>query len=1082
MKTEKRKLKGSVLFTVVSVLSIMIIFMTCTLAMAAAANKRSKKTYSSSQSTYTARTAIDSMLAAVGTSKDFSKAIRSLNANDEMSIVVDLGEGSLGRVSNAKIKNIGTKTVYDPDEKDWVERNLYSLSCDVTIGGETTTITSRVMQDPPVSNGTGGGAGFLTYGSAHLGTFTSIWGGAYVGMGEWDATAADGTPVKKNWNTGDLQNLYEWQPSWMPDGVTCDIEHSNLYTPLDHRHWSGKKYNLQNDNTIETPMIFNGSFNCENILEVYFTQKDKSAVIWGDFNINNGGLGFNMSEALKNDINNNKVNNLYELPFMYIDGKLKCSNMLTMNNVKGAAVPAENHPVNVFCGSLELTEACNKFEIWTDLYCMDKGADSVIKSKGTALYNWSNSVMTGTSSISTVGGSLYSNGNLKIDTAEQALVIKGDLRVAGNLEISNTDVTVEGCVAVGGAIVLKGGKNGKGKLHVNDKFGMTSAAVDTTKSGPASGIYADKALSADDKNNQFTGSKLNMDGVHEEVVEAAYVKGLKWMVAAYNPAPPWCWCDPDGLEAFINTLPASDRPTLKHNKVGDHEFDYYDFGNYDYSTTPGVSPPFVIGTTWGDYEFAEPKNLSSKYVDDDGNEVALADKIEINGDLKFENKHVYGVNIFTNKNESIYPDYATRESLLGISWPVEGMEKGEYIKEIPSTVTMPAPIDGSAYGGNTITNNAVLTGLFTTPVNIEADGKVIYVQLSDFSLEVSDPTQSKLNVKTKNGGKVYFSLSGDIENNYQLDDERKAKKRLKTVYEYMSEFKLEDIKDAPSASLPVFKIDDYGAGYTAPTTGIDLTSKYPDGVVIKGVPSMDKFQDNNNAKFTVTPGASDYWIVLEGPTDKVYNPNDPSTYLSLENVGIEVDDTNPNAGMVKIFIKGNVAMKANSKIITKKYRQFINKESGAPDYIYMQSDPDDDNLKPPTISGKTMVPAYIPNIEIYSTDARNNPSQRAKLILDDDVLITGYIRAPYLDMETGAITEKSELLSRIYYDGVRQDSTIVGVNRFAVLGCMNVGEAEGGSQPMRVLYINRNGNKPAPITDAEGRHQYESVEYMAYQH
>ena len=93
MKTEKRKLKGSVLFTVVSVLSIMIIFMTCTLARAAAANKRSKKTYSSSQSTYTARTAIDSMLAAVGTSKDFSKAIRSLNANDEMSIVVDLGGG-----------------------------------------------------------------------------------------------------------------------------------------------------------------------------------------------------------------------------------------------------------------------------------------------------------------------------------------------------------------------------------------------------------------------------------------------------------------------------------------------------------------------------------------------------------------------------------------------------------------------------------------------------------------------------------------------------------------------------------------------------------------------------------------------------------------------------------------------------------------------------------------------------------------------------------------------------------------------------------------------------------------------------
>ena len=1069
MKTEKRKLKGSVLFTVVSVLSIMIIFMTCTLAMAAAANKRSKKTYSSSQSTYTARTAIDSMLAAVGTSKDFSKAIRSLNANDEMSIVVDLGEGSLGRVSNAKIKNIGTKTVYDPDEKDWVERNLYSLSCDVTIGGETTTITSRVMQDPPVSNGTGGGAGFLTYGSAHLGTFTSIWGGAYVGMGEWDATAADGTPVKKNWNTGDLQNLYEWQPSWMPDGVTCDIEHSNLYTPLDHRHWSGKKYNLQNDNTIETPMIFNGSLNCENILEVYFTQKDKSAVVWGDLNINNGGLGFNMSDALKNDINSNKVNNLYELPFMYIDGKLKCSNMLTMNNVKGAAVPAENHPINIFCGSLELTDKCNKFEIWSDLYCMDQDVDSIIKSKGTALYNWSNSVMTGTSSISTVGGSLYSNGNLKIDTAEQALVINGDLRVAGDLEISNTDVTVDGCVAVGGSIVLNGGQNGKGKLHVKDKNSMRTAAVDTTKSGEASGIYTDIGIS-DEKNGQFKGMKLK-DGYTVGGVEAVYVHNLTWKTDNWNWSPAWCWCEKSAFESYVNSLPAANKPTVMHNTDhAAHPFDYYEFvGGMHYSEDV-ETPGFVLGTTYGTYEFAEPKLVKKQYYDADGHEVAAVDAYESDGDLKFENKHVYSVQIFNNKNQSIYPDYATRESLLGISWPVEGMEKGEYIKEIPADVTMPAPIDGSSYGGNTITNNAVLTGLFTTPVSIEADGKVIYVQLKDFSLDVGDPTQSKLNVKTKNGGKVYFSLSGDIENNYELDDERKAKKRLKTVYEYMSEFKLEDIKDTPSATLPEFKISDYTTdvnNYKAPGDAFDLSTKYPDGVVIKNVPDA-KYFNSGTRKFTVTPGASDYWIVLDGCT--------------LENTSIDVDDSNPNAGMVKIFIKGNVEMKADSKIITKRYRDFIEKAPGAPDYIYMQSDPDDDNLKPPTISGKTMVPAYIPNIEIYSTDARNNPSQRAHLYLDDDVLITAYIRAPYLDMETAAISEKKDLLSRIYYDGVRQDSTIVGVYRFAVLGCMNVGNAEGGSQPMRVLYINRNGNKPAPITDAEGRHQYESVEYMAYQH
>ena len=59
MKTEKNnKLRGTVLFTVVAVMALLIIFLTGTLALATASSNRAHKSYSSSQASYTAKTAI----------------------------------------------------------------------------------------------------------------------------------------------------------------------------------------------------------------------------------------------------------------------------------------------------------------------------------------------------------------------------------------------------------------------------------------------------------------------------------------------------------------------------------------------------------------------------------------------------------------------------------------------------------------------------------------------------------------------------------------------------------------------------------------------------------------------------------------------------------------------------------------------------------------------------------------------------------------------------------------------------------------------------------------------------------------
>ena len=86
MKTEKKKtLRGSALFTVVAVMAILILFLTGTLMLATASNRRAHKSYSVSQASYTARSAIRSFKAALEDPTNgpgIAAALHSLNPND----------------------------------------------------------------------------------------------------------------------------------------------------------------------------------------------------------------------------------------------------------------------------------------------------------------------------------------------------------------------------------------------------------------------------------------------------------------------------------------------------------------------------------------------------------------------------------------------------------------------------------------------------------------------------------------------------------------------------------------------------------------------------------------------------------------------------------------------------------------------------------------------------------------------------------------------------------------------------------------------------------------------------------------
>ena len=150
MKTDKkRSFKGAVLLTVVSVMSLLIVFLTGTLVLATAANNRAQKSYSSSQANYTARAAIDGILAAIGQDEDFAQSVGSVSATNPsltVDVQMDSSINGMGNVQSARVEYEGSQKFFDSDENEWIDKDLLSVSADVLYAGEVKTVKAYLLK------------------------------------------------------------------------------------------------------------------------------------------------------------------------------------------------------------------------------------------------------------------------------------------------------------------------------------------------------------------------------------------------------------------------------------------------------------------------------------------------------------------------------------------------------------------------------------------------------------------------------------------------------------------------------------------------------------------------------------------------------------------------------------------------------------------------------------------------------------------------------------------------------------------------------------------------------------------------
>ena len=152
MKTEKKKtLRGSALFTVVAVMAILILFLTGTLALASASNSRAHKSYSVSQASYTARSAIRSFKAAMQDETDGAgivAAVHNLGTGEysgTLHPVINMGDNTMGNVGywnedgewerdHLTLEPVPDRVDWIFEEGKWVPYNVVRLTATCRLG------------------------------------------------------------------------------------------------------------------------------------------------------------------------------------------------------------------------------------------------------------------------------------------------------------------------------------------------------------------------------------------------------------------------------------------------------------------------------------------------------------------------------------------------------------------------------------------------------------------------------------------------------------------------------------------------------------------------------------------------------------------------------------------------------------------------------------------------------------------------------------------------------------------------------------------------------------------------------------
>ena len=479
-KTTPKKLKGTVLFTVVSVMMVLIVFLAATLALATTASKRAYTSYQQEQTEYTAKAVMEAVTRQIQS----DETIREDIVNGLGSVDVAINDGTATQTHTVNVINTGQKrSVYDSGE--WKEVDMYRLS--VTVGSDTTTAESTYETflgldiittpgvTPPTSNYSGAFVSLGDTGGNEIATGGYVTGGTYLGIkeGGHDFTLA-----------------------------------SNSATVID------------------APLYVNGNVSNTNALNIHFTKPDDFMVVKGNLKLNNP----NMSGTVFDGYNESEAKTYENTPYIYVEDEFS----FTGNNV--LKLGEAHHPINLYFGTCNITTG--GMELYGDLYLMDEDESVIsVQDQYTKLYQWADGQLTRADGNSnTQYGNIYANGSLKLTGTNKELEVNGDLQVNGDLTVTN--LRVKGNVVVNGTLTVSNSLICDGDVYASS---IQASNNITCNSGVIHAVTASGVISYDpiDPAVLTSSASKNIEIWYTDVWidpngEAQWADGKGYMKASYT--------------------------------------------------------------------------------------------------------------------------------------------------------------------------------------------------------------------------------------------------------------------------------------------------------------------------------------------------------------------------------------------------------------------------------------------------------------------------------------------------------------------------------------------------------------------
>lgn len=500
---KKGKAEGSVLFTVISVMLVMVVFLMSTMVLTSSANRRSYYSYFETQAEYAAKAAIDAVTNSAYTDSNFYTWVKTatsgaVDPDDLPTVSVSFPESNIqfsdgNSVVNCTIEQVTNKTmVWDDLTQAVHEQTAYKITATAAVGNgrnrSEATIVNYIYENYQVPDPD---------------KLPSVDNNAQNTIYKWNKAsdpANDNPEASLNsavWSlgmtsTGNNMTYFGPQYSGMSLIPAGRLKYDGYGQALEK---TNENYAVGN-----TLAIGNYTVTVSYGMHFIFEKFGESVQIYGNFdNRANDSNGLNQSVQFRSKLSQEEIKRVNaqwtngipysQQPYVYIDGTIQNNNgsfLLGYDESGNRPDDGEYYNVNLFCGGIEGGSSANgDFSIAGDAYLYDPAVVSSITGSGkyTSLARFAsnnvNKANTKWGEDYSVGGNLICNNKeLNLNTNSKGMTIAGDLiftNPAGELKITN-NITVKGKVLCAGTLT----DENRNKINCDTIVTRTYAKVNGT--------------------------------------------------------------------------------------------------------------------------------------------------------------------------------------------------------------------------------------------------------------------------------------------------------------------------------------------------------------------------------------------------------------------------------------------------------------------------------------------------------------------------------------------------------------------------------------------------------------------------